>query len=554
MARRANKKKGLGEWLERLRSHLDLDPLIHDCCQALMELTRADRCSIMVLEPDTGELSVRWAQGVRVYPYGKTKFRIGEGLCGWVARSQKPICSFDMEKEHRFMPAAHGGGRRFKPVKSLCCLPLVLEHRTVGVINLSSFTQGDRFRFAVQRNLPKPFLQHLAQVIEQASLLQESRAASERWRRMYQATSSSVAQVSHELRSPLALITEGIQQVLDGLLGAVDPKQLEVLRMVRGQAERMHKLVQELLDLSRIEAGRLTLYRQPLDLGQIVQEVKASYETLAVPQRLIAKLDSVDPVYGDRMRLTQVIENLMTNAIKYTPPHASITLGLAGRGRVAELSVCDTGVGMSKKEQQRLFEKFFRPKRPANTEQRGTGLGLAIVKELVQLHGGTIRVSSQPNRGTTFTVALPLYTPSFALSEEYRVMREQAAREGSSLFLQLLRSESGAPLESPEGMDYLRRYLSREDRVVPSPRDGGLLILSVTDEEGFKALRRRLAELLADRPGGAGLQDLRWGWAAVPEEGSELHAVLKLAEERSHQKRSHAQGAPESLRAGAPPG
>ncbi len=349
---------------------------------------------------------------------------------------------------------------------------------------------------------------------------------------MVKTASNTVAQVSHEVRTPLTLIMEGTQQLLDGYIGKLTTGQEERLNVIKSQAGRMLKLVTELLDLSRIEAGRMALYRRSVDLTELIEEVKARYEPLIFPREMNLKLGPVPEVYGDRNRLSQVIENLLTNAVKFTPPDGSITFTLEVRGQSAELAVSDTGIGISKKEQRRLFEKFFQPKRMAGVNERGTGLGLVIVKEIVQLHGGTVRVDSEPGKGAAFTVSIPLYTPSFALTEEYRVVREQAAREGSALAFQLFQGEPNGQIMWQEVKELLQRHVSKEDRVLVNP-GGGLVILSITDPSGLQAMRHRLDELFRAHSGIVHSSSIRWGWAWVPEEGIELAHVLRLAQNRA---------------------
>lgn len=502
------------------------------CCKALLTLAGADRCSIMILEGGTEELSVRWAQGSRVKPYGRMKFKMGEGLCGWVARSQKPLFSFDVTREPRFVPSV-GSPRHFQPVKSFCCLPLITDGRTVGVVNLSSFQSTPQFRYCVRARFTKEFLEHLARVIARTVLMHEMESSSERWRKMYKATSETVAQVSHEVRTPLAIIGEGTQQILDGLAGPVTPKQKELLGSVARHADRMLNLVTELLDLSRIEAGRFTLQRRPMDLAGVIQEVCASCRPVIDPRKLRLELQPVAPVYGDRLRLGQVVENLLVNAVKFTPTTGSITLHLSARGRSAECAITDTGIGIPKREQQRLFERFFQSKVPAHIAARGTGLGLTIVKEIVQLHGGTIRVASQPGEGTTFTVSLPLYSAIFALTEEFRLLREQAAREGLSLACQYLSPESGRGVSPQQLAQLLERHVSKDDRVLLG-QEGAVVLLSVLDSEGFQAMRRRL-ELILSAQASLPAKGLRWGSVFVPQEGTQLNEVLELAKQRSRE-------------------
>jgi len=519
-------------WLRRLEAQLDLEPLMEGCCRALLELTGADRCSIMVLDSDTEQLVVRWAHGSRVKltKKGGLKFRMGEGLCGWVARSQKAFCSVDASREPRFMPTAPPG-RKFRPVKAICCLPLVTEGRTVGVVNLSSFKPSRRFRWT-QTGAAKRFLDRLARVIAQTTQLREAEAVTQRLRRQAKATSETVAQVSHEVRTPLALINEAAQQMLDGLAGTLSTDQEQLARLIKSQGDRMLKLVTELLDLSRIESGRLALAREPLDPAAVIREVQSRYALLVSPRKLVLELEPVPPVYGDRSRLAQVVENLITNAVKFTPSDGTITVRLKARGRCAELTVADTGIGISPKEQRRLFEKFSQLRVPASMNTRGTGLGLTIVKEVVQLHGGSVRVESAQGKGASFIVSFPVYSPSFALTEEFRVMREQAAREGQVLAVQTLQAREGktAPMDRIAGL--LKQQVSRQDRILENP-SGGIVILSVLEEKGLEAMRRRIQETLANPPGMPGIADLAFGWALVPREETTLPGVLALARRRA---------------------
>ena len=218
-------KGSIESWLRQLEKQLDLEPLMEGCCRALLDLTGAGRCSIMVLDSDTEQLVVRWAHGARVKlkKGGGLKFRMGEGLCGWVARSQKAFCSVDVSRESRFVPTGQQSPR-FKPVKAICCLPLILEGRTVGVVNLSSFSPSPRFRWTESQSA-KRFLDRLARVIGQTTHLREAEAVTQRLRRQAKATSETVAQVSHEIRTPLALINEASQQLLDGLVGKLTKEQ-----------------------------------------------------------------------------------------------------------------------------------------------------------------------------------------------------------------------------------------------------------------------------------------------------------------------------------------
>jgi len=520
-------------WMKQLGSHLDLEGLVQNCCKALLELAKADRCSVMVLDAGTEELTVRWAHGSRVkQPTGQgLRFRMGDGLCGWVARAQKAYCTQNAIKEPRFVDRPARQAKQFRQVKTLCVYPLVVEGRTVGVVNLSSFSASRRFRW-IHSAAGQRFLGQMAQAIAQVTLLQEAQTLSKRWIRQAKATSETVAQVSHEIRTPLTLIYEGSGQLLDGLMGELAPRQTEQISLIKRQSNRLLTLVTELLDLSRIEAGRLSLERKPLDLAEVVREASGRYESLVAPRSFSLKLGEIAPVYGDRSRLAQVVENLITNAVKFTPSHGSITVTLSARGRSAELAIHDTGLGIPKREQRRLFERFAQMKVPATLAARGTGLGLAIVKEVIQMHGGTIRVASKPGKGTSFIVSLPLYSFSFALTEEFRVMREQAAREGQALALHLLGAKGEDAFQPQRLMEYLVRYISKEDRLLEDPQ-GKIVLLSVLHADAVGAMRKRIEETLGAHTELLPTSGLSWGWALVPHEETTLPEALRLAKDRS---------------------
>lgn len=530
--------RSLGRWMDRLEQQLDLEPLMLGCCKALTEAAQADRCSIMVLDVDTDQLAVRWASGARVKkPKGGTlRFRMGEGLAGWVAQSRKAYVSTDVGQEPRFVPYRKTTPS-FRPIKAYCCLPLIAEGRTVGVVNLSSFSATKHAFPWFRGKAGKRFLDRLARVILQAALLREAEAVSRRWKRQAKAASETVAHLSHEIRTPLALVSEAAQQLMEGFGGELTQDQDHRVRMIRTQAERMLQLVGELLDLSRIESGRLPLHLERVFLQKVIREVAARYEILVSPRKMELDLGAEAAVYGDPSRLGQVVENLLTNAVKFTPPSGRISIRLAGKGESAEISVADTGVGISKSDQKKLFERFSQVRSAQMTAARGTGLGLAIVKEIAQLHGGSVKVSSQEGKGTVFTVSLPLYSPERVLTEEFRRLREQASREGQALAVQLLQSREGKPVSLEKVAALLKGRVAREDRILEKP-GVGLVLLSVMAPETLPRLRQRLMEELSRHPEVAAIGDLQWGWALIPREETALQGVLDLAARRARGERS----------------
>ncbi len=219
-----------------------------------------------------------------------------------------------------------------------------------------------------------------------------------------------VANVSHELKTPLTAIRGFVETLLDERGMAAEQRQ-RFLGKIKDHCERLTALVTDLLSLSRVESGREVLEKDLLDLRD---PVRASAQgLLAAAGKKQLRLETVLaerplPVRGDAEALRQVVDNLIANAIQYTPAGGRIEVRAHARERVACIEVEDTGIGIEPRDQERIFERFYRVDKARSRELGGTGLGLAIVKHIVLAHGGTIGVDSTPGAGSTFRVLLPL--------------------------------------------------------------------------------------------------------------------------------------------------
>jgi signal transduction histidine kinase len=225
-----------------------------------------------------------------------------------------------------------------------------------------------------------------------------------------QLKSEFVTVVSHELRTPLTAITGYIELLLEGQMGPLVAAQRQCLDMVTHNADRLVELIDDLLDIARIEAGKVELKRTTLDLTRLIQEVATVLHPPieAKGQRLTLELAAALPTTsGDAERVRQILTNLLSNAHKYTPPGGCITVAARREAGRVRIDVHDTGIGLSPEDQARLFTKFFRAQQPMTREVGGTGLGLAITRSLVELHGGAITVTSVPGQGSTFSFTLP---------------------------------------------------------------------------------------------------------------------------------------------------
>ncbi|MBI2856251.1 MAG: hypothetical protein HYX93_05325 [Chloroflexi bacterium] len=220
--------------------------------------------------------------------------------------------------------------------------------------------------------------------------------------------------VSHELRTPLTSIKGYVDLVLDGDAGEINELQRESLEVVQQDTDRLAALISDLLDVSRIESGRLTLQLQSLKIGEMIERVVASLRTQLGDKEMHVEVDpgpASITFKGDEDRLTQVLTNLLGNAIKFSLPGAGISVSTRGKGRYLQVHVSDNGPGISKEDMGGLFTKFFRADNAATRETGGTSLGLSMAKSLVELHGGTIWAKSEPGKGSTFSFALRLDSP-----------------------------------------------------------------------------------------------------------------------------------------------
>ena len=215
-----------------------------------------------------------------------------------------------------------------------------------------------------------------------------------------------MADVSHELRTPLTSIRGFTQALLDGTVQD-DERRARSVEVIDDEARRMLRLVEGMLDLSRIQAGQLQLRPEPVDPAELVTHVAEVFRPRAEESGIALSVEApegIPHIRCDFDRLVQVIANLVDNAIRHTTA-GSVTLEARHEGRSVELRVADTGEGIAAQDLPRLFERFFRGE--ASGRRRGTGLGLAIAREIIRAHGGEITASSEPGIGTTFRIALP---------------------------------------------------------------------------------------------------------------------------------------------------
>jgi len=226
-------------------------------------------------------------------------------------------------------------------------------------------------------------------------------------RRQDEMKSGVISTVSHQLKTPLTSIRMAIHLLLDEKTGMLTPKQEDLLMAAREDADRLHTIVRELLDIGRIESGKARMDLARLSPQKVVLEGSEPYRSTARDQRVTLAVDvpeDLPEVWADPTRISHVFANLLSNALKYTPPGGSISLSAQAGEEVVRFQVSDTGIGIPDRYLPRIFEQFFRV--PDQGPGTGAGLGLAIVKEIVEAHGGTVGVESREGAGSTFLFSL----------------------------------------------------------------------------------------------------------------------------------------------------
>lgn len=219
-----------------------------------------------------------------------------------------------------------------------------------------------------------------------------------------------VSQASHDLRTPLTAIKGSLDNLAVGVAGELNEKQRRILDRATRSVDRLTALINDVLDLSRIESGRITLEKTDTPMSSLVKRISLENQPAAQQKRIALNVSlpaNEILIQADMGKLERVVSELVSNAIKYTREEGSVGLSLANENGQAVLCVTDTGIGMSKEDCTKIWERFYRT-RESQTFAKGSGLGLSIAKELVEMHGGTLTVESEQDQGATFTLKLPL--------------------------------------------------------------------------------------------------------------------------------------------------
>jgi signal transduction histidine kinase len=297
-------------------------------------------------------------------------------------------------------------------IRSLLVVPLIVRGQAIGTLSIDA-TQPNAFD--EEMRLMTIAAAQAAVAIENAQLYEslqnsyhELELAFEELRKLDTLKSELIQNISHELRTPLTFIKGYVELLVDGELGSLPAEQLGALEIVANKTEVLSRLVDDII--SMLQAGREQMQPAPVSLAEIGHtSIKAAqiHATEAGVALIDAIPDSLDPVLGDRRRLSQVFDNLIQNAIKFSPPQATVTVRVLDADMDLRAEVEDTGMGIPASQLGRIFDRFYQANGTSTRRFRGTGLGLAIVKEIVEAHRGTLGVESEEGKGSLFFFTIP---------------------------------------------------------------------------------------------------------------------------------------------------
>jgi signal transduction histidine kinase len=409
--------RALGEVSQAVNSTLDFEEVLNTIVAKAVQLSDTDAGAIYDFNEEKDEFGLRATYGMDEALIAEIKerhIRLGDAGIGHAAAQRSPIQIADVRAE--------GGSEVLDVVvragfRSLLIVPLLGAEKIVGALVVRRKRPGEFSKQTI--DLLQTFAAQSVLAIQNARLFREIEDKGRQLEIASQHKSQFLANMSHELRTPLNAILGYTELIMDDIYGETPAKMRGVLERVQRNGKHLLGLINDVLDLSKIEAGQLTLALADYSIKDVVHSVFVAVESLADEKKLALKIDlpsNLPVARGDERRLTQVLLNLVGNAIKFTD-QGEVKIKAAAANGAYTLSVCDTGPGIPPGDQAKIFEEFQQADSSATKKKGGTGLGLSIARRIIELHGGRIWVDSEVGKGATFSFTLPV-----------RVEQQQAGR------------------------------------------------------------------------------------------------------------------------------
>jgi signal transduction histidine kinase len=399
---RAEREALVNRIAQRARASLDPDEILRGTVDELSKVLGVSRGIVSVGETED-ELTVlyEWdAPGVPPVGRGARSLPVAR----FAARLGRTVVVRDVREDQRFAERDTGTTAQIGVV-AVAATPIRVGGQLAGAITLSQIDRAREWT-ADDVRLLEAVAQELRVAITAAEAFERQRTAVVELERLNQAKSDFVSIVSHEFRTPLTGI-QGFSEMMQSEDLTLDEMR-EYAGDINKDAHRLNRMITEMLDLDKMESGRMQLHREPLDLNAIVSDVVDRVRPNAPEHPVSLRLDPlVGELNGDRDKLTQVMANLLSNAVKYSPKGGEIVVSTRAEGDSAHVVVRDHGMGIPKASLEAIFERYGRVESPATRHIQGTGLGLPIVRQIVQLHGGTVWAESNVGEGSVFHITLP---------------------------------------------------------------------------------------------------------------------------------------------------
>jgi len=400
--RRANELEALYQVGKDITSTLDLNSTLQRITDSAAEIVNADRSIIQLVDPENLRLIHVMGCGYSDTDLNEQSFEeFRECIYNLVLQKKSGILSRDILEDQRIWENALAYAKREK-LKSIAIAPLEISGMIIGALavinkkNRRIFTEEDL-------DLISMLASQAASAIQNARLYEKAQEAD-------RLKSAFLASMSHELRTPLNSIIGFTGILLQGMVGNLNAEQTKQLNMVQNSAKHLLELINDVLDISKIEAEQMNIFIEQFDLHALIEKVVRSVTPLAERKNLPLRMEispQVGQISSDRRRVEQILINLLNNAIKFTE-QGEVLLKSEVRGSSIETHIIDTGIGINDEDLKLLFKPFQQVNTGLSRQYEGTGLGLAICKRLVEKLGGEIRVKSELGKGSTFTFSLPL--------------------------------------------------------------------------------------------------------------------------------------------------
>ncbi|MGN6748195.1 MAG: GAF domain-containing protein, partial [Xanthobacteraceae bacterium] len=399
--------RALGEVSQAINSTLDVETVLTTIVVKAVQLSGTEAGTIYTFDQSRQEFRLRATHGmdeVMIAAIQDRGIRIGETAIGRAAAQRTPIQIADTLKDASLvLDIIRQAGFR-----ALLVVPLLRSDQIIGALVVRRKEPGEFPEHIVR--LLQTFADQSVLTIQNARLFREIEDKSRQLEEASQHKSQFLANMSHELRTPLNAILGYTELMADGAYGEPSEKMFGILKRLEANGRHLLGLINDVLDLSKIEAGQLELELSEYSVQDIAQTVRSTLEPLAADKKLGFKVEVAPRLpsgRGDGRRLTQVLINLVGNAIKFTDAGEVAIKAEENKGSF-HVSVCDTGPGISAADQAKLFQEFQQADNTITRKKGGTGLGLAISKRIIEMHGGKIWIESQPGQGSTFAFTLPI--------------------------------------------------------------------------------------------------------------------------------------------------